>query len=296
VLCSFFTAIALAQSAPPDEQPRAAGPAPPTTWLRQIAIEGQVGSATPLGVLGVQLDADLLPWLSISAGVGTDVFDRDDSYGCQCHWALRQVALMPRLRRPILDGTTFVAVGVGLSRNAQPDVGEVYTPLVRQDDELAVEHRFENGVRARAFGGVGFSLDGPHLPPFAGSLYFGAALGYAVVPNPERSISASGWYGWEPLLSDFGAVVLGAEGSRNQQAVRGAFALYGLPAPIVHLAHRHYGRAILSAALRGVLPYLFWKVFATPDPDGGYDVQPGAAIVAGAVVAAAADDLLLSWQ
>ena len=131
-------------------------------------------------------------------------------------------------------------------------------------------------------------------PPFAGSIYFGVALGYALIPNPEHSTVPSSWYGWQPLLSDLGAAALASAGSRNQQVIRGAVALYLLPSPIIHFAHRNYKRAILSAALRGLLPYLLDKTFAKPDPDGGYDVQPADAIVTGAVIAALVDDLLLA--
>ena len=301
-LCVILSAPALAQSDAQEGQPtRADQPAPAdqpalATWRRQIVVEGQIGAGTPLGLFGLAVDADLLPWLSISAGFGTDIFDRDDSYSCGCEWSLRQVALMPRLRRPIFDRDTFVALGVGLSRNAQPDLVGLTTPLVRQDDEIALERRFENGVRVRAFAGVGFSLNAPHLPPFAGSLYLGAAVGYAVLPNPRHSAVPARWYGWQPLLSDLGAAVLAADKSRNQQAVRGAVALYLLPPPIVHVAHRNYGRAALSAALRGFLPYLFDRTFAKPNPDGGYDVDPASALVTGAVIAALVDDLLLSWN
>jgi hypothetical protein len=294
-LCAIFTAPALAQVDAGDELTPAAPPSR-APWTRQVAVEGQVGSATPLGLFGVAVDVDLVPWLSISTGVGTDIFDEGSSDDCQCRWGLRQVALMPRLRRPIFDRDTFVALGIGLSRNAQPDVVGLHTPLVRQDDELALEHRFENGVRARAFAGIGFSLNEPHLPPFSGSLYFGAALGYAVAPNPERSAFPFKWYGWQPLLSDLGAAALASAGHANGQVVRGAFALYGVPAPIIHLAHRNYGRAVLSAVLRGVLPYLFWKGVTNPDPDGGYAIQPSSAAIAGAVTAALVDDLLLSWN
>ena len=97
-------------------------------------------------------------------------------------------------------------------------------------------------------------------------------------------------------MSDFVAAMLGSAGSGNQQVIRGAFAIYGLPAPLIHVAHHQYGRAVLSAALRGLLPYLFWKEFTQPNPDGGYDVQPASAAVAGAVTAALVDDLLLSWK
>lgn len=114
------------------------------------------------------------------------------------------------------------------------------------------------------------------------------------MPNPEHSAVPSRWYGWQPLLSDLSAALLASAKSQNQQAVRGAVALYLLPSPVIHVAHRNYGRAILSAAARGLLPYLFDKTFAKPNPDGGYDVEPASAIVTGAVIAALVDDLLLA--
>jgi hypothetical protein len=297
-LCAVFAAPAWGQTGAPADQPTPANQPTPAhvPWTRQIAVEGQIGSATPLGIFGVALDAEVLPWLSVSAGIGADMFDRDDDYTCQCHWSLRQVALMPRLRRPIFGGNTFGSVGVGLSRNAQPDVGGQHSPLVRQDDELALEHRFADGVRARAFTGIGFSLNQPHLPPFSGSIYFGVALGYAVVPGPDRSTVPSGWYGWQPLIGDIGAAILAGAGYRSPQTVRGAFAVYLLPGPIIHVAHRRDARAVVSAALRGLLPYLFWTTFAKRNPDGGYEIEPASALVAGAVTAAVVDDLFLSWN
>ena len=197
LLCGLFTTPAVAQAVRPPPRSATAGEPEKTPWTRQITIEGQLGAAAPLGALGLAVDADVMPWLSISAGVGTDMFDPKDKYTCQCSGGLRQMALMPRLRLPLFDSATFVSLGVGLSRDAHAQLGDVEVPLVRQDDELGVEHRFDNGIRLRAFVGVGFSINDPRPTAFAGSFYYGAAMGYALVPNPERSsYSPGGWYGW----------------------------------------------------------------------------------------------------
>lgn len=295
LVCGLFTTTAVAQAVTPLPQPAGAGAPDKTPWTRQIAVEGQLGAAAPLGALGLAVDADVLPWLSISAGVGTDMFDPKDKYPCQCSGGLRQVALMPRLRLPLFDGATFLSLGAGLSRDAHAQLGGVDVRLVRQDDELGLEHRFDDGIRLRTFVGVGFSLNDPRPSAFPGSVYVGAAMGYAVVPNPERSsFSVGSWYGWQPLLSDVAASVVALDASGSQTAIRAGLAIYGLPPPMIHFAHHHYGRTLASVTLRTLLPYLLWANFATPNENG--QTNEAAPIVAGAVFAAVIDDLLLSWN
>jgi hypothetical protein len=255
----------------------------------QIAVEGQIGYDTPLGVSGLAIDVDLRSWISISAGVGTDMFVPEKYYTCPCPDGRKHAALMPRLRLPVFDGATFLALGVGLSRSSKPE--DDVPNVLRQDDELALEHRFENGVRARAFAGFGFSLRGS--PSVFGTLYAGAALGYAVAPNPDHSSATGPWYGWQAALSDTIAAVLGAYNRQYPHAFPTAIALYAVPGPIIHVAHHHGRRAVASAALRGLLPFVSQLALTSVDDNGGNDRR--AVMVAGAVVAALVDDLALSW-
>jgi hypothetical protein len=298
VRCSIFvTAVvvggpALAQTAigidPPAE----------SSLFGQVALEGQVGAATPLGTFGLAIDADLSRWLSVRAGAGVDAFDQDG--GCGCQWRLRQLSVMPHLRFPLFDAGTFISIGAGISHDAAPNVGQVFSPLYREDNELSIEHRFENGVRVRAFTGIGFYLNEPYLPAFGGSVYYGAALGYAVWPNPitaaNRSPSLGDWYGWQSLALDVSSAILVSQGEQNHQAIRGAIALYAISGPIVHFAHRNYGRLAASVLLRTLLPLTlaaFAKGLASPEDPGP---DPASYAVAGAVVAALIDDLALGWS
>ncbi len=281
---------------------------------RQVVLEEQVGVVAPLGKVGLALDVDVVPWLSVQAGVGTDVFGQDENCtdsgityyepgypgdGRRCNWSIRNFAAMVRLRYPVLGARTLVSFGLGISHNANPAAGDLQVPVYREDNELSLEHRFEGGLRLRAFTGLGFYLDESHLPAFGGSVYYGAAVGYAVWPNPEvppeRSLSLGSWYGWEPLAADVSAaVMLGLGGGVwDAPGTRAALATYGLSGPLAHFAHRRYGRAILSTALRSVLPYLFSRGNYQIS-DGGYFIDPIIPIVASAVIAALVDDL--SWQ
>ena len=278
----------------------AAGPAP-GAHPHRVVLEGQVGLAAPLGALGLALDVDILPWLSVQAGAGVDVSDQDEL--CGCRWGTRQLALMPRLRHPVLGAGTFVSLGVGISRDAAPNVGEVHTPLSREDNEVSIEHRFDDGVRVRAFAGLGFYLNAPHLPAFGGvSVYYGAALGYAVWPNPPappgRSLSIGRWYGWQILLFDATAALLAASVHNETQAYRDEIALYAIPGPVIHFAHQRYWRVAVSVALRALVPLALasWAQ-SQPNPGGGESgPDPRAFAVAGAVVAALIDDLAVAWS
>jgi hypothetical protein len=289
-LCAILTAPALAQTDPNQPEPAAAAGPRDHSWTRQVAVEGQVGYGAPLGYVGLAVDADVLPWLSISGGLGTDLFEVKYLPLYVSHQEVRQLALMPRLRLPVLDGATFVTLGVGISRDPGSSTELLDTARVRQDDELGFEHRFDNGLRARAFAGIGVGLNDPHRWAYAG-----AALGYAVVPNPDQSSVPGPWYGWQPLLSDALAVVVAADGSPSHEAARAAVAIYALTPVVIHVAHHNYVRAVLSAALRTTLMYLALHINDN-SPGTDYDVRgSGPAIVAG-TVAALVDDLALSWK
>src|SRR6185312_14045892 len=290
-LCAILTAPARAQSVAP-----ANAQSVPQPWTRQIAVEGQTGIGAPLGYLGLSVDADVLPWLSISAGLGTDLFEVKYRPLYVDQQGFRQLAFMPRLRLPVLDGATFVTLGVGVSRDpgAHTDLGD--TVLVRQDDELGFEHRCENGLRARAFAGIGFSLNDSTRTGFPGAAYAGLAVGYAVAPNPDRSTVPTGsWYGWQPLLSDVVAATVAGLGSGTHEAARAGLAIFVVTPVVIHVAHHNYGRAIASAALRAGLLYMAAHV-NDGSPGGDYDASVSGAMVGASVLAALVDDLALSWD
>jgi len=256
-------------------------------WTRQVAVEEVASDGGPLGIFGLAVEVDVQRWLSISAGVGADLFAQEKYYTCPCPGGRNHLALMPRLRLPLLDGATFVALGLGISRSSDS------SNVLRQDDELALEHRFQNGVRARAFAGIGFQITGP--PDVLASFYAGAGLGYAVVPNPEHSsASPLPWYGWQPAIADTIAAVLIAHNRQYPHAFPAAFAIYGLTPPIIHIAHHHTGRAVASVVLRATLPFLS---YLAPAGGGvaGDSADKGVAAV-GAVLAALIDDVALAWD
>src|SRR5690349_9671673 len=99
-LCGVFTTKALAQTdgqwidAEPVPEGALQVPAAPA-WPRQIALEGQAGYNAPLGYLGLAVDADLLPWLSLSGGLGTDLFESQYQPLYVKQVTVRQLALMP---------------------------------------------------------------------------------------------------------------------------------------------------------------------------------------------------------
>lgn len=87
------------------------------------------------------------------------------------------------------------------------------------------------------------------------------------------------------------ALAVGTSGSRNQEAIRDGLAIYLAPPAVVHVAQHNYGRAVASATLRGLLPYLLWTG-AGPNENG--QTNEATPIIAGAVIAALLDDLPLS--
>jgi hypothetical protein len=302
-LCGLFTTPALAQAdaqsidaepVPERQLPVPAAPAAPA-WPRQVAVEGQAGYGAPLGDLGLAVEADVLPWLSLSAGLGSDLFESQYQPLYVKQVVVRQMALMPRLRFPVFDDATFVTLGAGVSRDAGPHTQTDDHVLVRQDNELGLEHRFGNGVRVRAFAGIGVALNDPTHPGFAPSAYAGAAFGYALYPNPESSAVPKGsWYGWQPLMSDLLAAAVAASGNGTHESARAGLAIFAVTPSVIHFAHRNYGRAMASAFLRMGLLYMAANI-NDGSPGSDYDVRGPGPFVAAAVIAALVDDLAMSW-
>jgi hypothetical protein len=298
--CSIFVTVVILSRQALGQAAVTAAPATEEPRTRQVALEGQVGVVTPLGIFGLALDIDVVRWLSVRAGVGVDVFDREDLRACHCSWSLRQLALMPHFRYPVLGGGTSISLGLGISHDAAHNIAGIHSPSFREDNEVSIEHRFDDGVRVRSFVGLGFYLNEPNLPAFGGSVYFGAALGYAVWPNPttppnRSSLSLGRWYGWQILASDAAAAIVASQAHVDGPALRGAIAIYGIPGPIVHLAHRRYVRMAGSVALRVLVPLLLRSAAPRSSSGGAARPSPVTLAVAGVIIAALIDDFALGW-
>ena len=128
----------------------------------------------------------------------------------------------------------------------------------------------------------------------------GEALGIVVpAPTPKPETEAV-WYGWQILLLDTttASLAVGTDGV--------AYPVFALGGPIVHLAHRHYGRAGISLGLRLALPAIGAAVGvdlaghqcdANPDC-WGFEVISGGAVggLIGMVAASILDMAALSWD
>jgi hypothetical protein len=76
-------------------------------------------------------------------------------------------------------------------------------------------------------------------------------------PSPSQTPVASEqpskrWYGWQILMADGAALTIGLA-SRN---VAASLVAYGLPSPVLHLAHERPGAVLGALALRAALPVI----------------------------------------
>ena len=120
--------------------------------------------------------------------------------------------------------------------------------------------------------------------------------------RPEPAVE-SHWYGAPAVAADVvasGVTVLGLANPDHGPIVPGGL-LFGLGAPINHLAHGHPGRAAISLAARVVAGALVWPTIHDHilicDAPTCYDAGPPltlvAVVMAGVMVA---DDLLLARE
>ena len=97
-------------------------------------------------------------------------------------------------------------------------------------------------------------------------------LPVATDPPPSEKARRGEWYGWQTLLTDASAVLLIVPVSKAPVLGYAGIGMYGLGAPIVHLAHGNPGRAAGSFALRTVLPVagcaIGYAMFQRPDRPG----------------------------
>jgi hypothetical protein len=250
-----------------------------------VIVEGQAGTGIPLGLYGLAAEIDMLSCLSLQAGLGVGIANSPS--------APVNFAVMPRLRYPLFGGVASASLGIGVSRVAH---------FYRQDDELSLEFLLHDGVRVRAFGGLGFYLNADDTPAFGSTLYVGLGLGYAISPNPtvpaERSLSIGRWYGWQSLAIDVSAELVYSRTYSRQTAAAGGAVIFALGGPLVHIAHRRYTRAAISLVLRSVIPLGLAAGLAQAgsDENGGMDLPASGLAVAGAVIAAAIDDIFLARE
>lgn len=117
-----------------------------------VAVSGTLGIATPVGEAGIELEARLARWLSLSAGVGLGASGP-------------QLATMVRLGMPATDSTT-VQVGFGLSEGAytwteltfDEPAKKTWERAYWMNAELGLAYRFDDGRSnwsLRTFGGIG---------------------------------------------------------------------------------------------------------------------------------------------
>ncbi len=150
-------------------------------WQKQLAIQGQVGLATPLGSVGVSVEYAPLEELTFAAGVGLgsgpyclSPEDQPKAYDAICRRWHRdlQYALMGRVRIPI-EGALASGFGAGPSMGGYTWVeplqfdGPAYKSTERAywaNLEYFVEARSEEGWTGRFFIGYGFMLNPSDLP------------------------------------------------------------------------------------------------------------------------------------
>ncbi|MCB9609945.1 MAG: hypothetical protein H6716_25375 [Polyangiaceae bacterium] len=156
-------------------------PDPGTRWQKKLAIQAQVGLATPLGALGLSLEYAPVEEFTLSAGVGLgsgpyclSPEDQPQAYDEVCKRWHRdlQYAVLGRVRFPI-EGPLATGFGAGPSMGGYTWVeplqfdGPAYKSTERAywgNLELFVEGRSEAGWTGRFFVGYGFMLNPSDLP------------------------------------------------------------------------------------------------------------------------------------
>lgn len=315
--------------------PAAAGEAASEPWPSRLTLEGQAALGyAPLGAYGAAVDVRLTPRFSLAAGIGVGAQGRNQIG--------RSLGLMPRFTAWSRGGTSL-ALGLGYSVGGLERIeiaststierhdSAVWDPAHRLDGEISVVHRFDSGLRLRAFGGLGIVLNGPerssqeftpNLPP--GSSYqsgpdgrllpfAGLAIGVGA-PTPGADpfpLSVRGWYGWQILAFDVPSLlVIRAYDRRYSEPViphgdalalsaAASVPVFFLGGPVVHLAHRHPGRAAISLLARVAVPVAIFALYVANDNEGeceGLECTSHKAALIGGALTSLTDAALLSWN
>ena len=170
-------AIAAAEPTESIDQPRGDG--------MRLGVEGSIGAATPLGMAGVSIELEPVPWARISAGVGAGL--NGPQFALMAHWVHA-------------GEFWFGEAGGGYSQGefhhgdnwVFPDDAWGWEPAHWLNGEVAGGFELATGFRMRAFAGGGWILDGkpdtcrdnlnngcrnPEVGSI-GTLYVGLGVGY----------------------------------------------------------------------------------------------------------------------
>lgn len=149
---------------------------------RPLVIETQLGLGAPYGLIGLGIDASVLPWLALSAGAGTNA-------------AGLQLAAQGRLQLAPGGGSFAIGVDAGVSRGPYDSVGlclekcddPSWDPAWWANFALSFVGRASTGFNARGFVGAGVLLNPGDAECFdceeregAWIFMLGVALGYAL--------------------------------------------------------------------------------------------------------------------
>lgn len=107
------------------------------------------------------------------------------------------------------------------------------------------------------------------------------------------------WYGWQPLVADASALTLTWAAVRaTGDAGVPVFTSYFIAAPVVHLAHKQWGAAAGSLALRLIVPITTAVILQRDCSDyEGCELQSAATgFMVGMGVASLIDAFALSWE
>lgn len=127
---------------------------PTASDAAHLAVSGTFGIATPLGEAGLELEAHLASWLSLSAGVGLGASGP-------------QLAVMAR-GGYVVGNHTKIYLGAGLSEGRytwneflvfDEPAQKVWSRAYWVNGELGFDHQFNASWSARAFAGQGRVLD-----------------------------------------------------------------------------------------------------------------------------------------
>ena len=94
--------------------------------------------------------------------------------------------------------------------------------------------------------------------PGAGTPMLAPSFAFPYPPAEDERAHAYSWYGWHILIAEISSDLVTLIGGASNSAPIAVVGVLGraTSAPIIHLAHRHPGRAAVSFAIEAVVPSL----------------------------------------